>query len=95
MIQKSTLSKTAENKSTSSPWPDSARRKMSFTSDIACTTDAGHYLVGFCLMLVNKLKAGSRRHDTKREHKPPVSSQSELGAYNVGKLCAHGNGNSS
>ena len=31
MIQKSTLSKTAENKSTSSPWPDSARRKMSFT----------------------------------------------------------------
>ena len=46
-------------------------------------------------MLVNKLKAGSRRHDTKREHKPPVSSQSEVGAYNVGKLCAHGNGNSS
>jgi len=38
----------------------------------------------FCLMLVNKLKAWSRRHDTKREHKPPVSSQSEVGAYNVG-----------
>jgi len=29
-------------------------------------------------------QTGSRRHDTKREHKPPVSSQSEVGAYNVG-----------
>jgi hypothetical protein len=46
-------------------------------------------------MLVNKLKAESRRHDTNREHKPPVSSRSEVGAYNVGKLCAHGIGNSS
>ena len=95
MIQQSTLSKTAENKSTSSLWQNSACPKMPFTSDIACTTDAGQYLVGFCLMLVNKLKAGSRRHDTKCEHKPPVSSQSEVGAYKVGELCAHGDGNSS